>query len=91
MAGAQALSHYFSGIGRNAQNSLASGLGLLVTIVLALILIPRMGLEGAAIAASVAYSSLYFYQLVAFTRISKVRMNRLIPDIPEIRRMLKDL
>lgn len=91
MAGAQALSHYFSGIGRNAQNTLASGLGLVVTIGLALILIPRMGLEGAAIAASVAYSALYLYQLVAFKRISNVNLDRLIPDIPNIRRTLKEM
>jgi O-antigen/teichoic acid export membrane protein len=46
---------FMFGRGRPGLNSLAAGLGVAVTIVLDLILIPRLGAVGAAIASSVAY------------------------------------
>jgi O-antigen/teichoic acid export membrane protein len=46
---------FMFGRGRPGLNSLAAGMGVTVTIVLDLILIPRLGAVGAAIASSVAY------------------------------------
>jgi lipopolysaccharide/colanic/teichoic acid biosynthesis glycosyltransferase len=46
---------FLFGRGRPGLNSLAAGTGLVVTLLLDVILIPRMGAEGAAIASSAAY------------------------------------
>jgi hypothetical protein len=46
---------YLYGVGRPGVNSLAMGAGVLVTVVLDLLLIPRHGAVGAAIASAVAY------------------------------------
>jgi O-antigen/teichoic acid export membrane protein len=46
---------FMFGRGRPGLNSLAAGMGVIVTIVLDLILIPRLGAVGAAIASSAAY------------------------------------
>ncbi|HVS48972.1 MAG TPA: polysaccharide biosynthesis C-terminal domain-containing protein, partial [Candidatus Dormibacteraeota bacterium] len=46
---------FLYGRGRPGLNSLAAGTGLIVTLVLDLILIPRLGAVGAAIASSAAY------------------------------------
>ena len=66
MAASQALSHYFSGIGANGHNAIGSGLGLLVTVLLGMQLIPTQGIHGAAITASVAYGLNVLYQGVVF-------------------------
>ena len=79
MAGAQAFSHYFSGIGANHQNTIASGIAMVITLVLGFWLIPKMGLSGAAITASIAYSCLFFYQLVAFKYHAQVPFSWLVP------------
>lgn len=46
---------FFFGRGRPGLNSLAAGTGLIVTLVLDVILIPRLGAVGAAIASTAAY------------------------------------
>ena len=47
--------HYFSGIGLHRFNMLASGTGLVLGLTVGLLLIPPMGLKGAAIASSIAF------------------------------------
>ncbi len=49
------LSHYLNGQGKILQNTYASGLGLLATILGCTLLIPRFGLVGAAQTASLSY------------------------------------
>lgn len=51
------LAGYFAGIGRPRTNLVVSTCGLLVTIPLDLILIPRWGIRGAAIASSLSYAT----------------------------------
>jgi O-antigen/teichoic acid export membrane protein len=48
-------SGYLYGIGRPGLNSLAMGLGLVVTVILDLALIPRFGAMGASVASATAY------------------------------------
>ena len=47
--------HYFSGHGRYQVNALASGIGLVVSLIGAILLIPSYGTQGAAVAASLSY------------------------------------
>jgi O-antigen/teichoic acid export membrane protein len=49
--------HYFSGHGRYAVNALASGVGLVLSLLASLLLIPFYGAVGAAIAASISYTA----------------------------------
>ena len=60
------LSNYFSGTGRPHHNLFASLIGLSVTVVSALILIPRWGIQGAAITTSLTYMALFVYQIIVF-------------------------
>ncbi len=54
-AGALILLNYFSGIGKQYVNSAASISGLMITLLLAFILIPKYGMQGAAVVASISY------------------------------------
>jgi O-antigen/teichoic acid export membrane protein len=49
------LGHYFSGTGRYYINAIASGVGFIVTIVAVFILVPKFGIYGAAISATISY------------------------------------
>lgn len=70
-------SHYFSGIGKPQHNTIGSAIGLVVTIAVGLLIIPRWGLMGAGITASIAYIAGALYQLFVFLRISNARFKEL--------------
>ncbi len=55
-------SHYFSGTGQPRYNLYSSLVGLAITIPALIILVPRYGLLGAGISASLAYSMAVVYQ-----------------------------
>ncbi|WP_347404772.1 polysaccharide biosynthesis C-terminal domain-containing protein [Micromonospora sp. WMMD1102] len=61
-----------------------------VNIVLNLVLIPRWGIVGCALAASVSYAVLTLAQVVRFCRMTGVRWRRLLPAAAEIA-MLRQL
>ncbi len=62
---------YLYGIGRPGLNSLAIGAGVVVTVVLDLLLIPRFGVAGAAVASTVAYLATDATLLTCFVRTRK--------------------
>jgi O-antigen/teichoic acid export membrane protein len=88
MAASQAFSHYFSGIGQNKHNLFGSGLGMLVSVIVGFLIIPRMGSHGAAITASLAYSSSVAYQIVIFIRTTRSAWRDLLPNGRDIDRAL---
>lgn len=63
-------SHYFSGIGKHYFNTLGSLAGFAITAGGGFYLIPRYGLEGAAITASLSYVTTFVFQLVVFLKLS---------------------
>jgi O-antigen/teichoic acid export membrane protein len=86
------LSPYFSGSGRPVHNTISSAIGLFFTLVFSLILIPVIGLRGAAWAASMAYLFATVYQLVVFVRDAKVGLSDFIlrkKDVISIRDEVK--
>ena len=87
MAASQAFSHYFSGTGRNRHNMIGSGLGLLISVVLGLILIPRYALHGAAITASCAYGANAIYQAIVFLRGTGSSLVDLFPNTKDVTRV----
>jgi len=72
-------SHYFSGLGNPKINMWATLVGLVFTIILAFILIPLFGYLGAAITASVSYTSTVFYQYIVFKKTTATRLIEWIP------------
>ncbi|HRD52727.1 MAG TPA: polysaccharide biosynthesis C-terminal domain-containing protein [Flavobacteriales bacterium] len=88
MAASQALSHYLSGTGKVQHNTIASGLALIVTLAAGFTLIPDHGANGAAIAASAAYSTALFYQAIVFNRLTGSRPLHYLPDAHDLNRLL---
>jgi len=71
-------SHYFSGRGKPYHNTISSGIGFVFTLGLGLLLIPRFGLAGAGITASIAYTTAMIYQLIVFIKIADVKMSEFL-------------
>lgn len=65
------LSNEITGRGKPLINTAAAGVSLAVNIPLNLLLIPRIGISGAALASTISYSLTALVVLVAFLRISK--------------------
>ena len=81
-------SHYFAGIGKPQYNTIASALGLIFTVTFGFLLIPRYGIIGAGVTASVSYSIAMLYQFVVFFRQQKGSLKELLisrSDISMIR------
>jgi O-antigen/teichoic acid export membrane protein len=73
------LANYFSGTGKPKYNLYASLIGFSVTLVSAFILIPWLGIRGAAITTTLTYASLFIYQWIVFHRITGSRLRQLVP------------
>ena len=70
--------HYFSGTGIPKYNLYASLVGLGITIPSTFILIPRIGINGAAISFSCTYLAVMIYQWLVFKRITGVKAKDLL-------------
>ena len=74
------LANYFSGTGKPKYNLYASLVGLSVTIVSAFVLIPWLGIRGAAITTTLTYTTLFVYQWIVFHRNTGCSIMQLIPN-----------
>ena len=70
--------HYFSGTGIPKYNLFASLVGLAITIPSTFILIPLIGINGAAISFSCTYIAVMLYQWFVFKRITGVKAKDLL-------------
>lgn len=70
--------HYFSGTGIPKYNLYASLVGLAVTVPATFVLIPTMGITGAAISFSCTYGAIMLYQWFVFKRIAEVKAKDLL-------------
>ncbi len=92
MAASQAYSHYFSGTGRNANNAIGSGIGLVVTAAAGIFLVPWLGTAGAALTASLAHCANAGYQAWRFITLSGARAAEHWPgrtDVERLRRLTR--
>ncbi len=80
LSGHTVLSNYFSGTGRPKFNLFASLIGLGVTLLSAFILIPRLGIHGAAITTALTYAALFVYQWTVFRKQTGSRPRQLLPN-----------
>lgn len=74
------LANYFSGMGKPKYNFYASLIGLSVTVVSAFLLIPSLGIQGAAITTSLTYTTLFIYQWIVFHKQTRSKISQLIPN-----------
>lgn len=84
-------SHYFSGIGKPKYNTISSAIGLIFTVTFVFILIPRVGIIGAGISATLAYSASAVYQLIVFIRITKAKFNEFLITKNDIQFIRKNI
>ena len=70
--------NYFMGTGMPKYNLYASLVGLAVTIPTTLLLIPRMGSEGAAISFSCTYLAIILYQWFVFKKLTGIKAKELL-------------
>lgn len=89
MAASQAFSHYFSGVGRNMHNAIGSGLGVIITLLLGMLLIPAYGMDGAAMTASAAYVVNTIYQCLVFMNITGSNLRTFMFDRHDRERILR--
>lgn len=78
LSGHMILTHYFSGTGIPKYNLYASLVGLAATIPATFILIPMIGIQGAAISFSLTYAAIVVYQWFVFKRIAEVKARELL-------------
>lgn len=71
LGGAKVLTNEIAGRGYPTYNSIASGLGLVLTVILDLVLIPRYGVLGAAVASSFSYTAIFAIAIGFYLRVSR--------------------
>lgn len=87
-------SHYFSGLGNPKVNLWSNVVGLVITLLLAIILIPWLGIVGAALATSCSYLSSVVYQYVVFKKQTGTKASEWVPtigDVSDLAKMFKKL
>lgn len=72
-------SHHFSGTGQHFRNTISSGVGLVVLLILGFLLIPTFQVSGAAMAASAAYIAQLLVLGGMFMKEEEVGIGGLIP------------
>ena len=89
------LAAYYAGKKQLHVNFIGSTMCFLVVLVLDLVLIPRFGIDGAAVASSIAYSASGLYFIWRFTGFVKNKMSELLflksRDVMQIRTFVKHL
>lgn len=86
---ARVLSMYLLGRNQLRIDLIASFVGLVVTLALDLLLIPRFGFRGAAVASSIAYTSAMLVDIVWVTRTSTITLSGLLlVRVGDLRTML---
>jgi len=71
LGGGKVLTNEIAGRGYIHYNSINAGLSLIITLTLDLLLIPRWGIMGAAVASSVAYATTFFTAIIFYARVSR--------------------
>ncbi len=85
------LSHYFAGTGKYKINALASFCGLLATLILGIIFIPKFGFMAAAWVSSFSYLVSTLVLIFAFTRRSETKASDLFPTFEDIKFLQKSI
>jgi len=85
------LSPYFSGMGKPVHNTISAAIGLIFTLTLCIFLIPRMGLSGAALAATCSYIAATVYQFIVFLKMTKLKPSDFLLRKKDIRLVVDEV
>ncbi len=80
---ATVLGHYFAGLGLNKVNLLGSVIGFIITLIASLILIPKWGINGAAMSVCLAYCVHSLYLFLKFRTHTSFKINELWPTVDD--------
>jgi O-antigen/teichoic acid export membrane protein len=89
MGGAFTIAAYFTGMGRPQINLWIAVAGLAVTVAADLVLIPRLGIRGAALASTLSYVTTAVLTVAAFVRMTGASVRDLVVPMPEDLAMLR--
>ena len=84
-------SHYFSGTGKPQHNTISSATGFVVVLIAGFVMIPFLGITGAAIATSLSYITIFVYQFVWFRKTAKVAFSEIIITARDFQRIKSEL
>ena len=84
-------SGFFSSINKPYHNTISSAIGLIFTIGLGLLLIPKYGIMGAGISATFSYTFLTLYQFIIFSRMTKLKPRDFLLTKTEIRLLIREI
>jgi len=85
------LGHYFSGTGRYYMNAGISGIGMIVSLILYFILIPRMDIYGAGFATSLSYTFTSILFMIYFSREIKPGHFYILPTIADVKILMSHI
>lgn len=91
MAANMVFSHYFSGVNLPKHNLYGSLVGLAITIPSVFVLIPILGIVGAAVSISITYLGTILYQWIIFKKINKTKTKELIPTLNDFRTLIESV
>lgn len=74
------LANHFQGTGQPKYNLYASLIGLAITLPSVYLLIPWLGIAGAAISTSLTFAAIFVYQWIVFHRMTGIRLVQLVPN-----------
>jgi O-antigen/teichoic acid export membrane protein len=84
-------SGFFSSLNKPYHNTIASGIGMVFTIILGLLLIPKYGIVGAGISATISYTCLTIYQFIIFSRMTKLTARDFLLTKKEINLLMGEI
>ncbi len=84
-------SGFFSSINKPYHNTISSAIGFVFTIVMGLLLIPKYGIMGAGISATISYTSLTIYQFIIFSKLTRLKAHDFLLTKLEISTLISEI
>ncbi len=73
------IGHYFSGIGKFRINTLANAVGLIITVLLALVCYPHFGMIQVGVISTISYIGTSLLVMIYFVKEAKINLHQLLP------------
>ncbi|MEA1850868.1 oligosaccharide flippase family protein [Chryseobacterium sp. MHB01] len=90
LGGAKIISADYTAQGKPKMNIYLNVMALIITIVTNIIFIPRLGLQGAALATSISFGTLFITSLVVYCKMTDTRIiSYLVPKLDDLKMILK--
>ena len=84
-------SHYFSGVNEIKHNLYGTLVGLGITAISIVIIIPLYGIVGAGISMSLTYLGTILYKWIIFKKTTKVRTKELLPTLNDFKTLVESI